>query len=113
MPRLARWVFNSFSAAAQLCLTIADCVHFLMPGSPHHLPLLNMLPERLAAEWTEITQSRGQESLRILDSSRNRLRPYFDSDILRRMFGARESRLDVQRMMREGRIVIIDLSPRK
>lgn len=112
MPRLARWVFNAFSAAAQLGLTIADCVHFLMPGSPYHSRLLAMLPERLSAEWREITSSRSQEATRILDSSRNRLRPYFDSDILRRIFGASESRLDVQRLMREGRIVIVDLSPR-
>jgi len=112
MPRLARWTFNAFSAAAQLGLTISDCSHFLLPGSRYHRPLLDMLPDRLKAEWREITTSRNQEAIRILDSSRNRLRPYFDSDILRRMFGSTQSRLDVLRMMREGRIVIVDLSPR-
>ena len=112
MPRLARWTFNAFWAAAQLGLTISDCSHFLMPGSPFHAPLLQMLPDRLKAEWQEITSSRGQEATRILDSSRNRLKPYFESDILRRMFGSHTSRLDVQRLMREGRIVILDLSPR-
>jgi hypothetical protein len=112
MPRLARWVFNSFWAAAQLGLTISDCVHFLLPGSPYHAALLNLLPQRLKAEWEEILQARGQEATRILDSSRNRLKPYFESDILRRMFGSARSRLDVTRMMREGRIVIIDLAPR-
>ncbi|MDB5392211.1 MAG: hypothetical protein JWM11_7857 [Planctomycetaceae bacterium] len=112
MPRLARWTFNAFAAAEQLGLTISDCSHFLLPGSRYHRPLLDILPERLKAEWNEITGSRGQEAIRILDSSRNRLRPYFDSDILRRMFGSTQSRLDVLRMMREGRIVIVDLSPR-
>ena len=112
MPRLARWVFNTFWAAAQLGLTISDCVHFLLPGSPYHAALLNLLPPRLKAEWEEITQARSQEATRILDSSRNRLKPYFESDILRRMFGSTKSRLDVTRMMREGKIVIIDLAPR-
>ena len=112
MPRLARWVFNTFWAAAQLGLTISDCAHFLLPGSPYHDALLNLLPPRLKAEWNEITNARGQEATRILDSSRNRLKPYFESDILRRMFGSAKSRLDVTRMMREGRIVIIDLAPR-
>ena len=112
MPRLARWVFNSFWAAAQLGLTISDCAHFLLPGSPYHESLLNLLPLRLKAEWEEISRARGQEATRILDSSRNRLRPYFESDILRRMFGSAKSRLDVQRMMREGKIVIVDLAPR-
>ena len=112
MPRLARWTFNAFWAAAQLGLTVSDCVHFLMPGSPYHAPLLNRLPPLLQAEWREITASRGQEATRILDSSRNRLKPYFESEILRRMFGSTTSRLDVQRMMREGRIVLVDLAPR-
>ena len=40
------------------------------------------------------------------------MKPYFESDILRRMFGSTKSRLDVTRMMREGRIVLIDLAPR-
>ena len=112
MPRLARWTFNAFMAAAKLGLTISDCSHFLLPGSRYHRPLLELLPESLKAQWEEIMQSRGQEAMRILDSSRNRLRPYFDSDILRRIFGSTQSRLDVLRMMREGRIVIVDLSPR-
>jgi hypothetical protein len=111
MPRLARWVFNAFWAAAQLGLTISDCVHLLLPGSKYHNALLLLLPDRLRAEWEEISQSRG-EMLRVLDSTRNRLRPYFDSDILRRMFGSHTSRLDVLRLMREGRIVIIDLAQR-
>jgi hypothetical protein len=111
MPRLARWVFNAFWAAAQLGLTIADCVHFLMPGSPYHAELLQRLPPRLRFEWAELMDSRSGEVLRILDSSRNRLKPYFESDILRRMFGATQNRLDVERFMREGKIVVFNVSP--
>jgi hypothetical protein len=111
MPRLARWVFNSFWAAAQMGLTIADCVHFLLPGSPYHEPLLRMLPPRLQAEWEDIYRAKGGEAQRILDSSRNRLKPYFESEILRRMFGAAQNCLDVERFMREGSIVLVDLAP--
>jgi hypothetical protein len=110
MPRLARWVFNSMWAAAQLGLTIADCVHFLMPGSPYHRDLLLALPERLRFEWDELIRARSGEVVRILESTRNRLKPYFESDILRRMFGATANRLDVLRFMREGRIVLINLA---
>lgn len=111
MPRLARWTFNAFYAAAQLGLTIADCVHFLMPGSPYHAQLLQVLPERLRYEWEELMHARSGEAMRILESSRNRLKPYFESDILRRMFGATKSRLDVERFMREKKIVILNLAP--
>lgn len=111
MPRLARWTFNAFWAAAQLGLTIADCVHFLLPGSPHHAPLLACLPDRLRFEWEELIAAKGSEVVRILESSRNRLKPYFESDILRRMFGSTANRLDVQRFMREGKIIILNLAP--
>jgi hypothetical protein len=112
MRRLARWTFNAFWAVAQLGLTIADCVHLLMPGSPYHEDLLNALPERLHYEWDELIRSRSGEVVRILDSSRNRFKPYFESGILRRMFGTTQNRMDVARFMREGKIVILNLAPK-
>lgn len=111
MPRLARWTFNAMWAAAQLGLTVADCAHLLMPGSPYHEPILNQLPDLLRAEWSEILCARSGEASRILESSRNRLKPFFENPILRSMFGSRENRLDMLRFMREGKIVIINLSP--
>lgn len=110
MPRLAMWTHNAFWAAAQLGLTIADCAHFLMPGSPYHRKLLECLPGRLQYEWQQILDSRSGESIRILESTRNRLRPYFEQVILRRIFGSTQNRMDVRRMMREGRIVIVNLA---
>lgn len=111
MPRLARWVFNSFWAAAQLGLTIADCGHLLMPGSPWHHPILTALPPLLRAEWQEISEARGQEATRILESSRNRLKPWFEAPVLRSMFGTTQGRLDVAQFMRDRRIVLINLAP--
>jgi len=111
MPRLARWVFNAMWAAAQLGLTVADCSHQLMPGSLYHEPILARLPILLQAEWSEIMQARSGEAGRILESSRNRLKPFFENPILRCIFGSTQNRLDVLRFMREGRIVLINLSP--
>lgn len=111
MPRLARWTFNAFYAASILGLTIADCGHLLMPGSPHHAALLNCLPPLLKAEWAEILRAQGGEAARILESSRNRLKPWFEAPVLRRMFGSTRSRLDVLRFMEEKRIVLINLAP--
>ncbi len=111
MPRLGRWLFNSFWAAAQLGLTISDCVHFLMPGSPFHAQLLNSLPDSLRHEWSDLIGTRSSEVSRILESSRNRLKPFFESPILRQMFGATDNRLDMSRFMREGKIVVLNLAP--
>jgi TraM recognition site of TraD and TraG len=110
-PRLARWLFNAFWACARLGLTVADTEHLLIPGSPFHGPLLSALPERLRYEWHEVLNARGGEATRILDSTRNRMKPFHESGILRRMFGSVENRLDALRFMREGKILILDLSP--
>lgn len=111
MPRLARWIFNAFWAAAQLGLTISDCVHLLMPGSPLHESLIRCLPDRLRYEWQELMDARNSEVGRMLESARNRLKPYFENDILRRMFGGTANRLDVLRFMREGKILLVNLAP--
>lgn len=112
MPRLARWTFNAFWASAQLGLTVSDCIHFLTPGSRQFTALLPLLPERLRAEWEELVRVSPTEMGRMLESTRNRLKPYFESGILRRMFGTRESRLDIAGFMRGGKVVILNLAPR-
>src|SRR5205823_6513039 len=94
MPRLARWMFNSFYACALLGLTIADAVHLLLPGSPYHRQILAALPPQLKYEWSELIDSRAAEVTRILESTRNRLKPFFESPQLRSMFGATTNRLD-------------------
>lgn len=111
MPRLARWTFNSFHAVQQLGLTIADSAHLLFPGSDLHRSLLACLPDRLRYEWHELIDSRSAEVLRTLDSTRNRLKPFFDADVLRLMFSSTNNRADVARMMHQRRIVILNLSP--
>jgi hypothetical protein len=111
MPRLARWIFNAFWAAARLGLTISDCVHFLMPNSPLHARLIALLPESSRCEWSEITHGRPADVARILESVRNRLKPFFESEILRRMFGGTHNRLDILRFMLECRILLINLAP--
>ncbi len=111
MPRLARWLFNSFWAAAQLKLTIGDCIHFLRPRSDLHPALVRMLPDFLRWEWEKIHDSHGDHADRILESSQNRLTPIFESPGLRAMFSSSKNYLDVERWMREKRIVLINLAP--
>ncbi|MCA8996508.1 MAG: type IV secretory system conjugative DNA transfer family protein [Planctomycetaceae bacterium] len=112
MPRLARWTFNSFWAMAYLGLTVSDCAHLLFPGSKHHEPLLRCLPPGLKTEWDSLLKTRSSEVERILDSTRNRLKPYLENPILNRMFGTTHNGFNVEQLMKDRRIVILDLSPR-
>lgn len=110
MPRLRQWCFNSFFAVAAMGLPLAAVQYLLHPGSDEHEAMLRRLPERLKPVWAEILNSRGSERVRILESTRNRLAPFFDSGILRRMFSSIENRFDVPSLIRERRIVVINLA---
>ncbi len=113
MPRLRKWCFNAFLAVARLQLPMANCQYLLQPGSPEHEALLKILPPEVKHEWYEILNSRGSEAIKILDSTRNRLDPFFRSIILKRMFGSRRSNFDVPRLITERRIVIINLAGKR
>lgn len=108
-PRLLQWTYKAFCAAAQMGLPIAMCQHLLHPGTPEHTAILQRIPGDIRYHWQEILSARGSEAVRILESTRNRLDPFFESSNLKRMFGARDSRFDVERMIRERKIVICNL----
>ena len=109
MPRLRHWTFASFFAAAAMGFPIAACRYLLRPGTDEHKAMLRRLPGELQYMWSEILAAKGNESIRLLESTRNRLAPFFDSGILRRMFSCVESRFDVARFIHERRIVILNV----
>ncbi|MBI1312134.1 DUF87 domain-containing protein [bacterium] len=108
-PRLLQWTYKAFCAAAQMGMPIAMCEHLLHPGTPEHTAILQQIPGDIRHHWQEILSARGNEAVRILESTRNRLDPFFQSTNLNRMFGARQSRFNVERMIRERKIVICNL----
>jgi len=107
-PRLANWLFNSFYSAAAIGIPISMCEFLLRPGSQEHAAILSRIPETSRLEWDDILRARG-EAVRILESTRNRLKPFFASPNLRRMFGSQRSLFDCERFIRERRIVLLNL----
>ena len=108
-PRLLNWTFKTFCAAAQLGLPISVCRHLVHPGTVYHEAIMRRIPPELASEWNEILRSKG-EAVKILESTRNRLDPFFRSPSLRYMFGSNQSRFDCKQLIRDRRIVIINLA---
>ena len=112
MPRLRYWMFNAFFAIAEMGMPLAMAEYLLRPGSEEHKALLRALPETLRNMWGEILTARGSEAIRLLESTRNRLAPFFDSGILRRMFSSNSNYFDVAQFIRDRRIVIVNVASR-
>jgi len=109
-PRLLQWTYKTFCAAAMMGLPIAMCRYLLHPGTDEHDAILRRIPGDIRFHWQEILRARGGEATRILESTRNRLDPFFESPNLRYMFGSSQSRFDCDRFIRERRIVILNLA---
>jgi len=107
-PRLLQWSYKAFCAVAALGFPIAICRYLLHPGTPEHKALLDRIPGEIRNHWVDIL--RGQnEATRILESTRNRLDPFYESPHLRRMFGTRMNLFDCARFITERKIVILNL----
>ena len=79
------------------------------PGSLEHSAILSRIPGDIQSHWSEILSARGSEAIRILESTRNRLDPFFESTNLRRMFGSTRSLFDCERFIKERKIVVLNL----
>lgn len=108
-PRLLQWTYKAFCAAAMMGLPIAMCRYLLHPGTDEHHAILNLIPGDIRFHWQEILKAKGNEATRILESTRNRLDPFFESVNLRRMFGTRRSLFDCERFIRDRKIVVLNL----
>lgn len=109
-PRLMQWSYAAMSAIAEMQLPIAVSEYLLHPGSDEHKAILRRLPDGLRHRWLEILNAKGSEPTRILESTRNRFDPIYSAPQTRRMLGVIENRLDVERMIRERRIVILNVA---
>ena len=109
-PRLLQWMYKAFCAAAMMGLPIAMCRYLIHPGTEEHKAILSRIPGDIRYHWEEILRARGNEAVRILESTRNRLDPFFESVSLRRMFGVSQSRFDCERFIRERKVVVLNLA---
>lgn len=109
-PRLLQWMTKAFTAAAMVGFPISVCRFLLYPGTEYHDAILQRIPGEIGHQWKSLLKARNSEADRILDSTRNRLDPFFQSPSLRLMFGVPESRFDCARMIRERKVVLINLS---
>ena len=113
MPRLRRFLHQSLFDISQLGLPLSFLKFLLTPGTPEHTHLLARLPGDSQAIWRDLIQRHGNKALEYLDSTRNRVALFSDSIVLERMFSAAENIFDVPRFIREGKIVIVNLTPGK
>ena len=107
--RLFQWLYKAMKACENLQIPISMAKYLIHNEYDEHRCLLGRLPVSIQQEWNELLRVRGSEPTRILESTRNRLHPFFESDVLRLIFSTWESRLHIDEWIRDRKIVIFDL----
>lgn len=112
MLRLRRWLYNCFYSIASLGYPPAAAQFLVHSGTDQHNTLMNQLPPPLQLEWAEIMNASAREKNTLLDSTRNRLSPFFSCPLLNRMLSTTQNLFDAERFIRERKIVIVNLAPK-
>lgn len=112
MLRLRRWLYNCFYSVGTLGYPPSAAQFLVQPGTDQHNQLLSQIPPQLQLAWSEIMQAGLRERVTMLDSTRNRLNPFFVCPALNYMLSSTESFFDVARFMNEKKIVIVNLAPK-
>lgn len=110
MLRLRRWLYNCFYSMGALGYPPAVAQFLLHPGTSQHEQLLRQIPPQLQLDWAELLGAGVRDRINMLDSTRNRLSPFFTCPVLNHMLTCEENYFDVARFMEEKKIVIINLA---
>jgi hypothetical protein len=115
-PRLARWLYNTGYAVVEPGLTLLQA-HRLVDSKPH--PIRRAIVERIQnpdirAEWEWVMSPKFQWPGKDdpLESSFNRIREFTGNELIRLMLGQYTKTLDVPAVLRDSKILLVNLDAR-
>ena len=111
-PRLARWLFNTGFAVVESKLTLLQARH-LVDSKP--TPIRQAIVGRLQdddirREWQWIMAQKTREQDERLESSFNRIREFVGHELIRLVIGQHTKTIDFPSVLREGKILLVNLS---
>jgi len=114
LPRLQHWERNVLYALMDQGLTLVEILDFLSLTNPearrHIVEKLN--DPYIKKDWQEFEALRRQEKEIRLESVLNRAAKFVGSERIRRIVGQAKSTVNFREAMDQGKIVLVNLSPR-
>jgi hypothetical protein len=111
-PRLARWLYNTGYAVVESNLTMLQALHLVDTKTT---PLRRAITARIRnpeirAEWEWIQAQKAREQGELLESSFNRIREFVSHERIRLIIGQHTKTIDFPSVLREGKILLVNLS---
>lgn len=111
-PRLARWLFNMNYALIEGDLTLMQARHLAsLPNNDYRPGIIGRIQNQdVKAEWEYVSELRNKERQEQLESSLNRLQPFFQNHHLRRIFGRKQNTINFPNVLQNNNIVLVNLA---
>ena len=111
MPSLGRWLGLTLYSLAKLNLPIGFAQFMIYPNGPEFNAIRSRQNEQTARMWSEFDGLSPNQLANTLTSTRNRLQP-FSTGVLNDTFSTYENSFDVERFIRERKVVVVNLAGR-
>lgn len=110
-PRLARWLYNTGYGVVEPGLTMLQA-QTLVDSKPNPIrdAIVHRIKDRdIKAEWQWIMERKMEFQDDRLESSFNRLREFTSNSVLRLMIGQQKRTIDIPAIMRDRKILLVNL----
>ena len=114
LPRLQHWERNTLHALMEQELTMVEIFDFLSLTDPEARKsvIAKLKDPYIKKDWQEFEALRRQEKEIRIESVLNRAAKFIASERIRRIVGQAKSTINFRQAMDEGKIVLVNLSPR-
>jgi hypothetical protein len=112
-PLFARWVSHILNVLYEKKLTLIEAEHLIaLSDKELRRELTRDIKSRgTAADWAYANSLTAKDFDAQISSTINRLKPFLDTKVLRQMFGQDKVSLDLAEALKEGHIILVNLSP--
>lgn len=115
-PRIVRWLENIFTVIIANRLTLVESLPLISAARDlsERTQLLSKLNvEIVRQDWEEYDQATSTQRHAYIEGAHNRLRKLLRNPHLRNMFGVQARTLDMERVIREKKILLVNLAPNR
>ncbi|MGZ8399056.1 MAG: helicase HerA domain-containing protein [Gemmatimonadales bacterium] len=115
-PRIVRWLENIFTVIIANRLTLVESLPLISAARDlsERTQLLSKLNvEIVRQDWEEYDQATSTQRHAYIEGAHNRLRKLLRNPHLRNMFGVQTRTLDMERVIREKKILLVNLAPNR
>jgi hypothetical protein len=115
-PRMARWIYNVLASTYQAGGTLDQTIELCLPekNEVHKAVMAKIKNPILKKEWNWLFNStmRTKDVADMIGSTFNRIRPLFSNERIALMFSQKTKTINFQKVLEEGKSLLVNLSQR-